>query len=80
LFIKNIYFKISKLTLKFISLFKITKYIRKAIYKLRLLSIYNQLYNVFNINLLKEYYIQKGKKPKLYNKKELLKLVKNNKN
>jgi hypothetical protein len=48
-------------------------------YKLKLLSIYNRLYNVFNVNLLKEYYIQKDKKPKLYSKKELLKLVKDNK-
>jgi hypothetical protein len=48
-------------------------------YKLELLSIYNQLYNVFNINLLKEYHIQKNKRPKLYNKKELFKLAKNNK-
>jgi hypothetical protein len=79
LFIKNIYFKISKLALKFISFFKIIKCIKEAIYKLKLLSIYNRLYNVFNVNLLKEYYIQKSKGPKLYNKKELLKLVKNNK-
>jgi hypothetical protein len=76
---KNIYFKISKLTPKFISLFKITEYIRKAAYKLKLLSIYNQLYNVFNINLLKEYYIQKSKRPELYNKEELPKLAKDNK-
>jgi hypothetical protein len=80
LFIKNIYFKISKLAPKFISPFKITKYIKKAMYKLKLLSIYNRLYNVFNINLLKEYYIQKSKKPKLYNKRELSKLIKDNKN
>jgi hypothetical protein len=79
LFTKNIYFKISKLALKFISSFKITEYIREAAYKLRLLSIYNQLYNVFNVNLLKEYYIQKSKEPKLYNKKKLFKLTKNNK-
>ena len=79
MFTKNIYFKIDKLAPKFISSFKITKYIRKAVYKLKLLSIYNRLYNVFNINLLKEYYIQKSKKPKLYSKKELLKLIKNNK-
>jgi hypothetical protein len=45
-------------------------------YKLRLLSIYNRLYNVFNINLLKEYYIQKDKRPKLYNKKSYLSLLK----
>jgi hypothetical protein len=76
---KNIYFKISKLILKFISLFKITEYIKEVAYKLKLLSIYNQLYNVFNINLLKEYYIQKGKGPELYSKEKLLKLTKNNK-
>jgi hypothetical protein len=79
LFTKNIYFKISKLAPKFISPFKITKYIREATYKLKLLSIYNQLYNVFNINLLKKYYIQKSKRPELYNKKKLPKLIKNNK-
>jgi hypothetical protein len=79
LFTKNIYFKISKLAPKFISLFKITEYIKKAAYKLKLLSIYNRLYNVFNVNLLKEYYIQKNKRLKLYNKKELPKLAKNNK-
>ena len=79
MFTKNIYFKISKLALKFISPFKIIKYIKKAVYKLKLLSIYNWLYNVFNINLLKEYYIQKDKGPKLYSKKELPKLAKDNK-
>jgi hypothetical protein len=79
LFTKNIYFKINKLAPKFIGSFKITEYIKKAAYKLKLLSIYNRLYNIFNINLLKEYYIQKNKKPKSYNKKELFKLVKNNK-
>jgi hypothetical protein len=79
LFTKNIHFKINKLALKFISLFKITEYIKEAVYKLKLLSIYDRLYNVFNVNLLKEYYIQKGKRPKLYNKKELPKLVKDNK-
>jgi hypothetical protein len=79
LFTKNIYFKIGKLALKFISPFKIIKYIKKAAYRLKLLSMYNRLYNVFNINLLKEYYIQKGKRPKLYSKKELPKLVKDNK-
>jgi hypothetical protein len=76
---KNIHFKIGKLTPKFISLFKITEYIKKAIYKLKLLSIYDRLYNVFNVNLLKEYYIRKGEKPKLYSKKELPKLAKDNK-
>jgi hypothetical protein len=76
---KNIYFKISKLTPKFIGFFKIIKYIKKAIYKLKLLNIYDRLYNIFNINLLKEYYIQKGEKLELYNKKELFKLAKDNK-
>jgi hypothetical protein len=79
LFIKNIYFKISKLAPKFIGLFKITEYIKEAMYRLELLSIYNRLYNVFNVNLLKKYHIQKGKGPKLYSKKKLLKLVKDNK-
>jgi hypothetical protein len=79
LFIKNIYFKISKLAPKFISSFKIIKCIKEAVYRLKLLSIYNQLYNVFNVNLLKKYYIQKSKRPKLYSKKELPKLIKNNK-
>jgi hypothetical protein len=77
--IKNIYFKISKLAPKFIGLFKITEYIKEAVYKLKLLSIYNWLHNVFNVNLLKEYHIQKGKEPKSYNKEELPKLIKNNK-
>jgi hypothetical protein len=76
---KNIYFKISKLAPKFISLFKITEYIKEVAYKLKLLSIYNWLYNVFNVNLLKEYYIQKGEKPKSYSKEELPKLIKDNK-
>jgi hypothetical protein len=76
LFTKNIHFKISKLAPKFIGPFKITEYIKEAVYKLKLLSIYNWLHNVFNVNLLKKYYIQKGKELKLYNKKELSKLVK----
>jgi hypothetical protein len=76
---KNIYFKISKLVPKFIGFFKITKYIKEAVYRLELPSIYNRLHNVFNVNLLKEYHIQKSKGLKLYNKKELPKLVKNNK-
>jgi hypothetical protein len=79
LFTKNIYFKIGKLAPKFIGLFKITEYIREAVYKLKLLSIYNRLHNVFNVNLLKKYYIQKSKGPKLYSKEELSKLAKNNK-
>jgi hypothetical protein len=79
LFTKNIHFKISKLAPKFIGPFKITEYIREAVYKLKLLSMYNRLHNVFNVNLLKEYHIQKSKGPELYNKKELPKLAKDNK-
>jgi hypothetical protein len=55
------------------------EYIREAAYRLELLSIYNQLYNVFNVNLLKKYHIQKSKEPESYSKEELLKLVKDNK-
>jgi hypothetical protein len=76
---KNIYFKIGKLAPKFIGPFKITECIREATYKLKLLSMYNRLHNVFNVNLLKEYYIQKGKGPELYSKEELPKLAKDNK-
>jgi hypothetical protein len=54
---KNIYFKIGKLAPKFIGLFKITECIEEAMYRLKLLSIYDRLHNVFNVNLLKEYYI-----------------------
>jgi hypothetical protein len=55
LLIKNIKFKEGKLALKFISLFKIFKYIRKLAYKLKLLNIYNYLYFTFYISLFKEY-------------------------
>jgi hypothetical protein len=55
LLIKNIKFKERKLALKFISLFKILKYIKELAYKLKLLSIYNYLYLTFYISLLKEY-------------------------
>jgi hypothetical protein len=77
--IKNIHFKIGKLALKFIGLFKIIEYIRKAVYRLKLLSINDRLHNVFNVNLLKEYHIQKDKGPKSYDKEELPKLAKDNK-
>jgi hypothetical protein len=53
--IKNIKFKKGKLTLKFISLFKILKYIKELAYKLKLPSIYNCLHFTFYISLLKEY-------------------------
>jgi hypothetical protein len=52
---KNIKFKEGKLTLKFISLFKILKYIKELAYKLELLNIYNRLYPTFYISLFKEY-------------------------
>jgi hypothetical protein len=55
LLIKNIKFKERKLALKFISLFKILKYIRELAYKLKLLNIYNYLYLTFYISLFKEY-------------------------
>jgi hypothetical protein len=58
LLIKNIKFKEGKLVLKFISLFKILKYIKELIYKLKLPSIYNYLYPTFYISLLKEYIIK----------------------
>ena len=59
LLIKNIKFKEGKLALKFISLFKILKYIKKLIYKLKLPSIYNCLYPTFYISFFKEYIAKK---------------------
>jgi hypothetical protein len=79
LFTKNIYFKISKLAPKFIGPFKITECIREAVYRLELSSIYDQLHNVFNVNLLKEYHIRKGEGPESYGKEELPKLAKDDK-
>jgi hypothetical protein len=38
---KNLKFKVRKLILKFISLFKILKYIKELAYKLNLFNIYN---------------------------------------
>jgi hypothetical protein len=55
---KNIKFKKGKLALKFISLFKIFKYIKELTYKLKLLNIYNRLYSTFYISLLKEYIVK----------------------
>jgi hypothetical protein len=52
---KNIKFKEGKLVLKFISLFKVLKYIKELAYKLELPSIYNYLYLTFYISFLKEY-------------------------
>jgi hypothetical protein len=55
LLIKNIKFKEGKLVLKFISLFKILKYIKELAYKLELFNIYDYLYFTFYISLFKEY-------------------------
>jgi hypothetical protein len=55
LLIKNIKFKEGKLALKFISLFKIFKYIKELAYKLELLNIYNCFHFTFYISLFKEY-------------------------
>jgi hypothetical protein len=55
---KNIKFKEGKLALKFISLFKILKCIRKLAYKLKLPSIYDYLYLTFYISFLKEYIVK----------------------
>jgi hypothetical protein len=58
LLIKNIKFKEGKLILKFINLFKILKYIKELVYKLKLFNIYNYLYFTFYISLLKEYIVK----------------------
>jgi hypothetical protein len=60
LLIKNFKFKEGKLILKFISLFKIFKYIKELVYKLKLPSIYNCLYFTFYISFLKKYIAKKG--------------------
>jgi hypothetical protein len=60
---KNLCLKTGKLSLKFISLFKIIKYISNSIYYLDLLSQYKKLYPIFNVFLLKIYYLRKGYKP-----------------
>ena len=60
LLIKNLKFKAGKLILKFISPFKVFKYIRELVYRLELLSLYNRLYPTFYISLFKEYIIKRG--------------------
>jgi hypothetical protein len=55
---KNLKFKEGKLALKFISPFKILKYIKELAYKLELPSIYDCLYLTFYISLLKEYIVK----------------------
>ena len=57
---KNLKFKIGKLVLKFINLFKILKYIKELAYKLNLFNIYNYLYFTFYISFFKEYIAKKG--------------------
>jgi hypothetical protein len=46
--------------LKFISLFKILKYIKELVYKLKLLNIYNYLYLTFYISFIKRYIAKKA--------------------
>jgi hypothetical protein len=57
---RNLKFKVRKLILKFIGLFKIFEYIRELAYKLELLSLYNCLYFTFYISFLKEYMFKRG--------------------
>ena len=60
LLIKNIRLKAEKLALKYIRPFKILKCIKKLIYKLDLLILYNYLYLTFYISFLKEYIAKEG--------------------
>ena len=60
LLIKNLKFKVGKLILKFINLFKILKYIKELAYKLNIFNIYNYLYFNFYISFFKEYIAIKG--------------------
>jgi hypothetical protein len=57
---RNLKFKIRKLISKFISPFKIFKYIKESAYKLKLLSLYNRFYFTFYISFLKEYISKRG--------------------
>jgi hypothetical protein len=57
---RNLKFKARKLISKFISLFKILKYIGELAYKLELLSLYDRLYLTFYISFLKEYVSKRG--------------------
>jgi hypothetical protein len=60
LLIKNLKFKVGKLILKFINLFKILKYIKELAYKLNIFNIYNYLYFTFYISFFKEHIAIKG--------------------
>ena len=79
LFIKNIKLKARKLILKFISLFKILKYIKEVVYKLDLLNLYKKLYLIFYIFLFKKYVLKRRQELTLYLLRNLLELVNNNK-
>jgi hypothetical protein len=57
---RNFKFKVRKLILKFINLFKIFKYIKESAYKLELLSLYNRFYFTFYISFFKKYMFKKG--------------------
>ena len=63
LLIKNLRLKAGKLSLKFISLFKITEYIGDIVYRLDLLNQYEKLHLIFNVSLLEVYHLKKGYKP-----------------
>jgi hypothetical protein len=76
---KNLRLRVRKLSLKFIGLFKIIKYISDSIYRLDLLSQYKKLHPVFNVSLLEVYHPRKGHKPWKYLTKEFLDLVKEDK-
>jgi len=60
---KNLRLKAEKLSLKFISLFKITEYIGDIVYRLDLLNQYEKLHPIFNVSLLEVYHLKKGHKP-----------------
>ena len=75
---KNIKLKAKKLAPKFISLFKILKYIKELIYKLELSSLYDRLYSTFYISFFKEYIAKEGREPLLYFAGKLPELSDNN--
>jgi hypothetical protein len=72
---KNLRLRAGKLSLKFISLFKIIEYIGNSVYRLNLLSQYKKLYSVFNVSLLEVCHLRKGYKPWKYLTREFLDLV-----
>ena len=76
--IKNIKLKARKLTLKFISPFKILECIKEVAYKLDLLNLYEKLYSIFHVSFLKKYALRRRQVPDLYPLKDLLELVDDN--